>query len=78
MALESLLEKRGTPLETAILLEANIETIQERVLRRMVCDQCGSIVSVGLHVENEASACPSCGGPLRRRSDDNLRRSKRG
>ncbi len=71
-ALESLLAKRGTPLDAAILLEANLETIQGRVTRRMVCSQCGQILAVGLHIEHETSACPNCGGTLRRRSDDNM------
>lgn len=70
-ALEEVLNKRKTPLEVAFSLDANFSTIQDRVARRMVCGNCGNIVSVGLHVGNAESRCPRCGGPLHRRSDDN-------
>ena len=71
-ALEVLLTKRLTPLELAISLEVEIDSIQERVSRRMVCGSCGFIVSVGWHVENADSPCPRCGARLHRRKDDTL------
>lgn len=69
-ALEHLLNERGTPLEMAISLEADAETIRERVRRRLACGTCGVIVSAGLHVESAASPCTRCGGALARRADD--------
>ena len=66
-----MLNKRETPLEIAISLYANFDTIQNRVSRRMVCSNCGNIVSIGLHVERAESRCPRCGGELHRRHDDN-------
>lgn len=71
-ALEILLAKRGTPLDLAFSFEVDFATIQDRVCRRMVCGQCGSIVSVGLHVTSALSLCPRCGGTLERRGDDTL------
>ena len=69
--LETLLGERGTPLDAAFSLDAGFDTILGRVLRRMVCAECGNIVSIGLHVESEESKCPRCGAELHRRSDDN-------
>ena len=69
-ALEEMLEKRGTPLEIVLALDASVETLRARVANRMICLQCGAVVSVGLQVESAASPCPRCGGALARRSDD--------
>ena len=71
LTLETLLTGRNTPLDVALSLEVGFDTILDRVSRRMVCDDCGNIVSIGLHVASEESPCPSCGGKLHRRSDDN-------
>ena len=71
-ALEPLLEFRGTPLDVVIALEADLGTLQSRVSHRLICQRCGEIVSVGLHVAAETDPCPKCGGVLGRRSDDSL------
>lgn len=69
-ALETLLTKRGTPLDVVLSLEADQATISDRVSRRMMCSHCGNIVSIGLHVVNENAPCPICGERLVKRSDD--------
>jgi len=69
--LETLLAGRKTPLDVAFSLDAGFDKILDRVSRRMVCDDCGNIVSTGLHIEGAESPCPACGGKLHRRSDDN-------
>jgi adenylate kinase len=70
--LETLLAERGTPLDVAFSLDADFETIRDRVERRMVCPACGNIIRIGLHVENDGSPCPRCDGTLQRRKDDNV------
>jgi adenylate kinase len=70
-ALANFLAGRGTPLDAAFLLDADFETIKERIARRMVCEQCGSIAGIGLHIESAESPCPRCGGHFQRRNDDN-------
>lgn len=72
VALEELLASKGTPLDVVIALEADLSTLQSRVLNRLMCQRCGEIFSIGLHVKTEADPCPKCGGPLGRRSDDSL------
>jgi adenylate kinase len=71
-ALEELLAKRETPLDVVIALDADLNTLQSRVVHRLMCKDCGEILSIGLHVASESDPCPKCGGILVRRSDDSL------
>lgn len=69
-ALDGMLTEREIPLDVALLLEADQQTIRERVERRMMCSVCGRIVSIGLQVSSTNSSCPSCAGQLTKRLDD--------
>ena len=69
-SLEVLLSERGTPLEAAVSLDVDAAIIGDRVSRRLVCEKCGQIASVGLHVQSAQLPCPQCAGRLSRRSDD--------
>jgi adenylate kinase len=69
-ALEAMLAKRGTPLDLVILLEADPDTLRDRVAKRATCSRCGNIVRIGVHVASLEAPCPRCGGELVRRSDD--------
>jgi len=71
-ALDHLLENRGTPLEAVIYFDVPIKEIQDRVLNRVGCRDCGRIFRIGLHVNSLEDACPVCGGKLFRRTDDTL------
>ena len=71
-ALEGMLAERGTPLDVALLLEADFDTIASRVQSRLVCSKCRTNLSMGLHIANADAPCPKCGGKLIRRGDDNL------
>lgn len=68
--LEKILEKRSTPLHRVFLLDLSMETIRERVRRRVVCSDCGKAFNLGVHVEKLEEPCPACGGTLERRRDD--------
>lgn len=68
--LEKMLDDRRTPLEAVFVLEADLPTLQQRVQNRLVCSNCGRIVSLGLDVAEQGAACPNCGGELSKRSDD--------
>ena len=70
-ALAGMLDRRKTPLEVALFLDVDFETISRRVEGRVVCSQCHANLSVGLHIKNEQAACPRCGGRLVKRGDDN-------
>ena len=69
-ALDEMLEGRNTPLDLVIALEATLETLQARVRNRLVCLNCGEIVSAGWQVADVNTPCPKCGGKLGKRSDD--------
>ena len=71
-ALEGMLAERNTPLDVALLLEADFDTIASRVQSRLVCSKCRTNLSLGLHIASVDALCPKCGGKLIRRSDDNL------
>ena len=71
-ALNVMMERRGIPLQLALLLEATEDTLRKRVQSRATCGKCGTIVSIGLHVASIGASCPRCGGHLMRRSDDTL------
>ena len=71
-ALETLLKARGTPLDLVFFFNTPAEVIQDRVLRRVGCEQCGRIFGAGLHFDHGHQVCPACGGNLIRRKDDTL------
>ena len=69
VALDEMLSSRGTPLEVALLLDADVATLRARVERRMTCRECGSTTSIALLPARDEK-CPRCGGELSRRADD--------
>ncbi len=71
-ALDRMLAERATPLDVALLLEADSQTIGVRIDQRRICLGCGRIVSLDLHIEHASSSCPSCGGKLAKRQDDTV------
>ena len=68
--LNDILAARRAPLDVVLSLETDVATIRDRVNRRMMCSQCGTIVSVGWHIVSADAACPTCGGELVKRRDD--------
>ena len=71
-ALDAELAERAKPLDLVFLLEASVNTLRQRVEHRAICNQCGNIVSIGVHVPNADANCPRCGGALSHRSDDSV------
>ena len=70
-AFDQILEQRKAPLDLAIALAVSVNTIRSRMALRLVCPNCGKVVSMGRHVQSPKDPCPNCGGPLEKRSDDN-------
>ena len=69
-ALDGMLASRGTPLEVAVLLDADLSTLRARVKKRLTCGVCGNIASTDL-IALPGGRCPRCGGAFFRRKDDN-------
>lgn len=55
-----------TKLDGVILFKVDDEAIVKRLLGRAVCKDCGNVTNI-----HEHDKCPSCGGELYRRDDDN-------
>ena len=55
-----------TKLDGVILFKIDDEAIVKRLLGRAVCKDCGGITNI-----HEHDKCPTCGGELYRRDDDN-------
>jgi adenylate kinase len=70
-AFDSVLHRYEGSLDLAIALAVSVETIKTRMALRLVCANCGKVVSMGRHVQSPLDPCPNCGGPLEKRSDDN-------
>ena len=55
-----------TKLDGVVLFKVNDEAIVKRLTSRAVCKDCGNVTNI-----HEHDKCPSCGGELYRRDDDN-------
>lgn len=65
VALDAELSKLERPLDAALLIDVDFETIVKRLTSRRMCKECGYIGS-----EADAS-CPKCSGEMYQRDDDN-------
>lgn len=68
-ALEELLGERQLTLDAVLYFDLSMQTIFERVMNRLTCGECGRTFAAD-KMQGAISRCPSCGGPLIRRSDD--------
>lgn len=65
VALDSMLAELNRPLDCALLIDVDFEVIVKRLTSRRMCRACGKIGSV------KDEVCPSCGGEMYQRDDDN-------
>lgn len=70
--LEDWLDQRGSELSAVISLEVPKEDLEQRVLSRVVCLDCGHPFRLGGRVNSVDDACPECGGQLGQRADDTI------
>jgi adenylate kinase len=71
-ALDDLLAKKQSELDVVISLDADRDVLEDRVLHRVMCSECGAIFRIGQHVASLADPCPICGGSLTKRRDDTI------
>lgn len=69
-SLQSILVRHRTPLDLAIWLDVNEETVSDRIASRLQCQGCGFTTSLSSASFAERPVCPYCDGPLVRRNDD--------
>ena len=70
-ALDIMLSKMDTPLETAILIDVNDDILVQRIVGRESCGDCGQIFNTFSSPPKKDHLCDSCGGTLIHRADDN-------
>ncbi len=65
VALDNMLHELDRPLDAAVLIDVDSEVIVKRLSSRRVCRECGYIGTAS------DVACPTCGGEMYQRDDDN-------
>lgn len=69
-SLQNILVRHRTPLDLAIWLDVNEQTVGDRIASRLQCQGCGFTTSLSSASFAERPVCPYCDGPLVRRNDD--------
>lgn len=69
-ALDRILNKLETRIDTVLYIEAKPETILERLSLRRSCSNCGAIYHLLYKPPENEGACNECGGELFHRDDD--------
>ena len=69
-ALDRILNKLETMIDTVLYIEAKPETILERLSLRRSCSNCGAIYHLMYKPPENEGACNECGGELFHREDD--------
>jgi len=68
--LDRILERLDKSLEVAVLMEAGLPVILQRLTGRRVCRQCGALYHVTNMPPKRENQCDRCGGELYQRPDD--------
>lgn len=69
--LDELLGQLGKPIDLALLIDVDVDTIMQRLFGRRTCVSCGASYNIFYAPPKMDGRCDECGGRLRRRSDDN-------
>ncbi len=69
--LQVLLETIDKPLDSAILMNVNLEILMKRLVGRRTCSITGKLLNIYFSSEKELEDCINAGGELLRRKDDN-------
>ena len=70
-ALAKLLTDLGQPLDSAVLLDVDMDILLKRITGRRTCSLTGKLLNVHFSAQSELDACTSAGGELIQRADDN-------
>lgn len=69
-ALDQILSKQNREIDLTIYLQAEIDTLVERLAGRRVCVECGATYHVKNDPPEVKGVCDKCGGEVIQRSDD--------
>lgn len=70
-ALDVLLDKLKQPIQAALLIEVDLDTLIQRMTGRRTCESCGQMYNIYTTPSKLDDRCDKCGGNLRHRADDN-------
>ncbi len=70
-ALDLLLDELGQPVDVALLIAIDTDTLMERLVGRRTCESCGQMYNVYTDPPRVDGICDRCGGGVRQRTDDN-------
>ncbi len=71
-SLNGLLIGLNRPLDTALLIDVDLEVIMKRITGRLTCADCGQMFNTYFSPPAQEGVCDACGGSnLTRRADDN-------
>lgn len=70
-ALDKMLADLGQPLDTALLIEVDVDILMQRLTGRRTCENCGRVYNIYTNPPKLDEQCDHCGIPLHHRADDN-------
>jgi adenylate kinase len=70
-ALDKMLADMRQPLETALLIDVDFDSLMQRLTGRLTCEGCGAVYNRYTNPPMVDGECDKCGGKLHHRSDDN-------
>jgi adenylate kinase len=70
-ALDRMLDEEGKPLNKAILLDVNVDSLFKRLTGRRTCKVCGHLYNIYYSPPKKEGVCDHDGGELVHRADDN-------
>ncbi len=70
-ALDTILNRMGRPLQSAILINVDFDLLIQRITGRRTCRSCGQMYNIYTSPPKMDGHCDLCGGALHHRADDN-------
>lgn len=69
--LDDLLDRRGQPLDSVVLMDVDFDILMKRLTGRRTCSLTGKLLNIYFSPQEELDACINAGGELIQRDDDN-------
>jgi len=70
-ALDIMLDKVNQPLQSALLIDVDFDSLIQRLTGRRTCESCGQMYNIYTSPSKLDDQCDKCGGNLHHRTDDN-------
>ena len=70
-ALDRMLEELDKPLQAALHIDVDFDTLMQRLTGRRTCESCGQMYNIYTSPPKIDGVCDQCGGRLVQRADDN-------